>query len=187
MDSLVERNDASDFFAHGPAGFAAKQVGALGPGGGGHFAQNLPFGAGFANLARELGAEHDAALGAGFGAAIILLVTGFGWEQKHFFGCRNEHLIGEDDVLVNAHGHIGHGAADEFRFGRRAQEIPAQTVEQIQIAASGGFNHLHGAETRLVGNGETIELRKGGGIFGVDWFTAEKSGGVRTHLGATLY
>src|SRR2546423_14380400 len=89
LDAIIKRNDPSNFFAHFPTGFAREQMGALGKRSSRDVAQNLPFGAGFADLARNFRSEHDSAFGAGFGAAIVLLVTCFGGQEDYFSFCWN--------------------------------------------------------------------------------------------------
>src|SRR5690348_7250585 len=85
LDALIERNDMSDFFAHFPTSFAIEQLSALRMSGNGNVPENFPFGPGFANLARNLGCEHDAPLGAGFCTAIVLLITRFSRQENDFF------------------------------------------------------------------------------------------------------
>src|SRR6266545_7523461 len=69
LDAVVERDDAGDFLAQLPAGFAAEQVCAVGTGRGGQITQNSPFRARFAHLAWNFRTEHDAAFRARLGAA----------------------------------------------------------------------------------------------------------------------
>src|SRR5947208_14899012 len=75
LDAVVERNDAGDLLAQFPAGFASQQMRAIGKRCRGDIAHDFPFSARFADLAWDFGAEHDASPGAGFGAAVVLLVA----------------------------------------------------------------------------------------------------------------
>src|SRR5436190_24132457 len=70
LKTVVEGNDGSDFFAHGPAGLASKELCFFRISVRGEFAENLPLGAGFANLARDFGTKNNPALGRRFGPAI---------------------------------------------------------------------------------------------------------------------
>src|SRR4051812_20050723 len=104
LDAVVEWNDAGDFFAHLPTGLTTEQVRAIGISSRGQVAQDFPFGAGFADLARNFRTERDAAFGGGFGSTVVLFVSRFGGEENDFFFCVEEHLVGENDVLVDAYG-----------------------------------------------------------------------------------
>ena len=65
-------------------------MGAIGASGGGEFAQDFPFCFGFADLARNLRAEGDAALGGGLDAAVVLFVTRLrGQQQNSSFASMN--------------------------------------------------------------------------------------------------
>ena len=84
--------------------------------------------ASFADLPWNFWTEHDAPLGAGFGAAIVLLKAGFGGKQENRFFRGNEHLIGKNDVLMNAQRNITKRLANMIRLGQSAQKVTTQTI-----------------------------------------------------------
>src|SRR5262245_45083109 len=55
LDTIIERNNASDFLTHFPARLAAKQIGALRIGCGSDVPKNFPFGSSFADSPRDFG------------------------------------------------------------------------------------------------------------------------------------
>src|SRR2546421_8555220 len=78
LDAFIEWNHARDFLAHFPACFATEQMRAVRADRGGQFAQDFPLGARLADETRNFGTEHDAALRAGLGAAVVLLIARLG-------------------------------------------------------------------------------------------------------------
>ncbi len=67
-----------------------------------------------------------------------------------------QHLIGEDDVLVHAQRHARHGVGDVVRIGQGAQEVAADAVQQVELAARGRLDHLGRGEAGRVGHGEAV-------------------------------
>ena len=160
---------------------------ALGAGHGGKLAQDFPLGARLADLARNLRTEHNAPLSAGLRAAIVLLVTRLGREQNHLFPGGDEHLVGEDDVLVDAQRHVGQGATDVLRLGQGTQKISAQAIQQIQFAARASLHHLRRRKARFVRHREAVKPGKRRCVLGVDGFSAGKRRRVSAHLGPALH
>lgn len=122
LDAIVEGDDPGDLLTHHPAGFAAEQMGFLGMDGGGEVEQNFPFRPRLAHLAGDFRTEHDPAFGAGLGATIVLLVAGFGREQKDLLVSLDEHLVGENDILMNANRDFGQGVSDVVGIGEGCGE-----------------------------------------------------------------
>ena len=86
----------------------------------GELAEDLPLGAGLPHLGpADLGAEGDAPLGGGLGAAVALLVAGGGGQQHHDLARIHQHLGGDDDVLVHAHRRAGEALGHQARVGQR--------------------------------------------------------------------
>jgi hypothetical protein len=102
LDAVVERDDASDLGADGRTALAAELRGAQWVDGGRQLAKDPPLRLGFADLARQLRAEHHPPLRAGLRAATVLLVARLGRQQDHCVAGLDQHLVGEDDVLVHA-------------------------------------------------------------------------------------
>ena len=155
---------------------------------GGEIAQDLPLGARLADRrAGDVGAEGDAPLGGGLGAPVALLVTGGGGQEHHHLAWIDEHLGGDDDVLVHPHrGPREHGG-DVLRVGQGVEEVAAARVEDLEPAVAGGLDHLR---RRQAGGGrhvEAPELRQGGGGGGVEGHAPRQRRGVRAHLGPALH
>ena len=86
--------------------------------------EQAPLAAGLAHPAGQLGAEHDAALGGGLGAAALLLVAG-GDGQQHDVVALDQHLAREHHVLVDAQGHQpGRPRPPAGRAARRGSSLP---------------------------------------------------------------
>src|SRR5260370_17082971 len=74
LEAIVEGDDPGDLLAHGRAGLAAEELGAVRVGRRGELAQDFPLGFRFTDLAWNLRTENDAPFGAGFVAPILLLL-----------------------------------------------------------------------------------------------------------------
>ncbi len=183
---IIEWNNRRDFLAHLPARLTAQQLSALGVNRGGKLAQDFPFGSRLADLAGNFRTEHDAPLGAGFGAAIVLLVTGLGREENNFIFRCNEHLICQNDVLVHAHGNIGKRAPHVIRLRQGAQKVSSETVEQIQVPARAGLHHFGRGQADPIRHRKSVKPREGRGILCVNWFPSRKSRRVSAHFRASL-
>ena len=138
-------------------------------------------------MARNFGAEHDAALGARLGAAVVLFIARLGRKQDHLLNRLDEHLIRKDDVLMHAHRHPGQRLADVIRLRQRAEKVSPKTVEQIEFAARARVDHVRRGEAHPVWYGKPVEGGERGGVLCVDRFAAGENRRVSAHLGAALH
>ena len=83
LDAGVERHDVGDLLAQRLVVGPVERGLQLGTDPGGHVGEEAPLAAGLADLAGDLGAEDDATLGGGLGAAALLLVAGGHRQQDH--------------------------------------------------------------------------------------------------------
>ena len=60
----------------------------------------------------------------------------------------DEHLVGQNDVLMHAQRNVRHRLRDVIRFGQRAKKISAEAIKQIELAARAGFDHFRRGAVR---------------------------------------
>src|SRR6185503_12537171 len=146
LDAVVERHYLGNFLANGLAGLALQQLRPLRPRCRGQLEQDAPFGTRLAHLPRYLRAERDAPFRNGLGAAAVLLVTRLGRKENHFLARLDEHLVGENDVLVHTQRDVAQSRRDVIRLRQRPQKISTEAIEHVQFSARAGFDHLGGRE-----------------------------------------
>ena len=135
----------------------------------------------------DLGAERDAAFGGGLGAAVALFVAGRGREEHDHLAGIDQHLAGHDDVLVDPQRHPRQCRLDRGGIGQHLEEVAARRVEDVDLAAPSGLDHLLGRDPGPVADGEAVLLGQRGGVGGVDVDASGERGRVRAHLGAALH
>ena len=186
LHAIVERNDACDFLPHLLARRATERVPPFWIRGQCNVAQDLPFRPRFAHLAGDFGREHHAPLGARFRAAVVLFVAGLGGQQENLVPRFEQHLVGDNDVLVHPQGHALQRFRDVLGIGHRTQQVAADEVKYVELPSIRGFQHFSRRIAGLRRDRETVLRGQRFGIRGVDRFAAGKRGGVRAHLGAAL-
>ncbi len=154
----------------------------------GQVAEDLPLGARLADpRPPDLGAEGDATLGGGLGAAVALLVARGRRQQHDDLPRVDEHLGRDHDVLVDAHRGPGEAVGDEGGVGERVEEVAAARVEDLDPPVAGGLDHLLRRQPRRRGRGEAPVLGDGRRRVRVERDAARQRGGVGAHLGAALH
>src|SRR5262249_11503462 len=112
LDAVRHRYDPCDLLADGLSGVTPQQLRPLRIDGRRQVAQNSPFAAGLTDLVRDLRTKDDAPLCRGLRATAFLLVARSGRLQDYLVFGVDEHLIGEDDVLMHAQRNVLQCARD---------------------------------------------------------------------------
>ena len=187
LDARVHGHDPGDLVADGLSGRDVDEVGAVRVDPLGELAEDLPLGAGLPHLGpADLGAEGDAPLGGGLGAAVALLVAGGGGQQHHDLARIHQHLGGDHDVLVHAHGRAGEAVGHQPRVGQHVEEVAAARVEDLEAAVGRGLDHLLRAQAGGVGHVEAPLPRELGRRLRAHRHPAREGRGVGAHLRAAL-
>ena len=101
----------------------------------GDVGEQAPLAAGLADLAGQLGAEHDAALGGGLGAAALLLVAGGHRQQDHVVARRRASGEVSTTSWCTRSGHPPEGGlARAAGSGRTSRKLPPDAPEHVEVA-----------------------------------------------------
>ncbi len=153
----------------------------------GNVREDRPFGTRFARTRPwYLWAEHDAALCGGLGAAARLLVAGHCGGQEDLVAF-DEHLRGNDDVLMHAQGGARERGAHRVGIGQRLEEVTAARPEDVDVPAPGGLDHLGRGEARPRRHVEAIAFAERTRVLGRNAEPARECGRVCAHLRAALH
>ncbi len=151
-------------------------------------AEDVELGPRFADArAGHFGAERDSPFGRRRRAAAALFVARRRGQQQHSLARLDEHLMGHDDVLVDAERRARECGSGHIGGGQHVEEVAAARPEHVEITAARGLHHRRGIEAGRRGHRKPPLPGERIGVVGSDRQPTRKRGGVAAHLGAALH